>query len=309
LNNKISPHHVRAATGSAPFTDHITPLQHGFEPTQSVNQYIDTDNLEKTRAEIIALFSHELKTPMTLIIGWCQVLSDYGIMGKMNKRQVHAVKTVYSNAIKLKGAIEDILDTEKLMHGTMLFTFQTIDLDRFIRRVMKRMKPIADERGVRLVNMGKGKIFLRTDENRLEQVLTSLIINAVDFVPRNKGVIKIGTMEDENNVGFFVMDNGKGMSKDVQERVFEKLYQEDSSYRRKHGGLGLGLFLCKGIVESLGGIISVESKIKKGSTFYFTHPKDAQTERFALYKGFGTGLPQARKFSISLADLKNQLNK
>lgn len=291
MSSKIPPQLVRKIKGSFPPLDGppIPIDKHG--KLQMEERYIDTDKLEQTRAEIIALFSHELKTPMTLIIGWCQVLKDYGIVGKLNLGQVHAVNTVYSNAIKLKSAIEEILDTEKLMHGTMLFTFETVELDKFIRRIVKRMRPIADERGVRLVNMGKKKIALRTDENRLEQVITSLVINAIDFVPRNKGVIKIGTMEDKEHVGFFVMDNGRGMSKEVQGRVFEKLYQEDSSYRRKHSGLGLGLFLCKGIVESLGGIISVESKLKKGSTFYFTHPKNAQTERFALYRGKDTESP------------------
>ena len=170
------------------------------DATHQLDEFIDTENLEKTRVEIIALFSHELKTPMTLIIGWCQVLRDYGIMGKLNRNQVHAVNTVYSNAVKLKTAIEDILDTEKLMHGTMLFSFDTIELDKFVRRVLKRMRPIADERGITLVNMGKKKIFLRTDENRLEQVITSLIINAIDFVQMNKGIIKVGTMDDDSHV-------------------------------------------------------------------------------------------------------------
>lgn len=285
MSNKIPPQLVRKIKTSRKPRDeeslpHLIPSN-----GKSKEKYIDKTQLEQTRAEIIALFSHELKTPMTLIIGWSQVMRDYGIMGKLNKSQIQAVNTVYSNAIKLKSAIEDILDTEKLMHGTMLFTFETIEIDKFIRRVIKRMRPMADERQIKIVNMARKKIMLRTDESRLEQVITSLVINAIDFVPKKKGMIKIGAMEYGDHVGFFVMDNGRGMSKEVQSRVFEKLYQEDSSYRRKHSGLGLGLFLCKGIVESLGGIISVESELKKGSTFYFTHPKNAQTERFSLYRG------------------------
>ncbi|HJU12963.1 MAG TPA: HAMP domain-containing sensor histidine kinase [Candidatus Nitrosotalea sp.] len=285
MSTKIPPQLVKKIKDSRQKRDEEPPIFPIPGNGKSRERYIDKKQLEQTRAEIIALFSHELKTPMTLIIGWSQVLRDYGIIGKLNKNQVQAVNTVYSNAIKLKSAIEDILDTEKLMHGTMLFTFETIELDKFIKRIIRRLKPMADERGIRLVNMGTKKIVLRTDESRLEQVITGLIINAIDFVPKNTGVIKIGSMEYGSHVGFFVMDNGKGMSKEVQTRVFEKLYQEDTSYRRKHSGLGLGLFLCKGIVESLGGIISVESKMKKGTTFYFTHPKDAQTERFSLYRG------------------------
>jgi hypothetical protein len=80
------------------------------------------------------------------------------------------------------------------------------------------------------------------------------------------------------------MDNGKGIPKKIKYKIFEKLVQEDSSYRRSHPGLGLGLFLCKGIIESLGGKIWVESKLEKGSTFYFTHPKYGNVERFTLLR-------------------------
>ena len=109
-------------------------------------------------------------------------------------------------------------------------------------------------------------------------------MNAVDFVPKNKGVIKIGITENKGKAVFSVIDNGKGIPKKIQDKIFEKLFQEDSSYRRKHSGLGLGLFLCKGIVESLGGRIWVESKLKEGSAFYFTHPMNTKTRRFSLLK-------------------------
>ena len=91
-------------------------------------------------------------------------------------------------------------------------------------------------------------------------------------------------MDEDDQVVLFVTDNGKGIAKDMQNQIFDKLVQEDSSYRRRHHGLGLGLFLCKGIVESLGGKIWVESELKKGSTFYFTHPKYGNTGRFSLLR-------------------------
>ena len=242
------------------------------------------NNLDKSREELIALFSHELKTPLTLITGWCQVLKDFAIIGKLNQEQVHAVDIVSANAMTLKNEIENILDTKKLMYGAMLFSFENIELNKFIQRVIRRLRPVTDDKKIRLVNLCKKRIVLRTDVDRLEQVLTNLIMNAVDFVPKNKGIIKIGTTENKGQVVFSVIDNGKGIPKKIQDKIFEKLFQEDSSYRRKHSGLGLGLFLCKGIVESLGGRIWVESKLKKGSAFYFTHPMNAGTRRFSLLK-------------------------
>ena len=241
-------------------------------------------NLERIREELLALFSHELKTPLTLISGWCQVLKSSKIIGKLNSEQLHAIDIVTANTIRLKNEIEDILDTNKLIYGTMLFAFEDIEIDKLVRRVIKRLRPVTEERNIHIVNIGSKKTILRTDPYRIEQVLINIILNAIEFVPKNKGVIQIGTKEDDEQVIFFVIDNGKGIPKGKQNQIFEKLVQEDSSYRRKHHGLGLGLFLCRGIIESLGGKIRVDSKLNKGSTFYFTHPKYGNTGRFSLLR-------------------------
>src|SRR2546422_6993889 len=180
------------------------------------------NNLDKSREELIALFSHELKTPLTLITGWCQVLKDFAIIGKLNQEQVHAVNIVSANSMILKNEIENILDTKKLMYGAMLFSFDIIELNRFIQRIIDRFKPITEEKKIRLVNQGKKRIVLRTDEDRLEQVLSNLILNAIDFVPRRAGVIKVGAREKNGQVTFYVKDNGKGIPKNAQDKIFEK---------------------------------------------------------------------------------------
>jgi len=179
------------------------------------------NNLDKSREELIALFSHELKTPLTLITGWCQVLKDFAIIGKLNQEQVHAVDIVSANAMTLKNEIENILDTKKLMYGVMLFSFENIELNKFIQRIIRRLRPVTDDKKIKLVNLCKKRIVLRTDVDRLEQVLTNLIMNAVDFVPKNKGIIKIGTTENKGEVVFSVIDNGKGIPKKSQDKIFE----------------------------------------------------------------------------------------
>lgn len=241
-------------------------------------------SLDRIREELLALFSHELKTPLTLISGWCQVLNNPKMIGKLNPEQAHALDIVASNSMKLKSDIEDILDTNKLIYGTMLFTFEDVDLNKLVQRIIKRLRPITEEKNIHVVNLAEKKIVIRTDPERIQQVITNLVLNAIEFVPKKRGIIKIGTKEDDEQVIFFVMDNGTGIHKKMQNQIFDKLVQEDSSYRRKHSGLGLGLFLCKGIVESLGGRIRVESKLRKGSTFYFTHPKYGNTGRFSLLR-------------------------
>jgi signal transduction histidine kinase len=239
-------------------------------------------NVNRVREEILALFSHELKTPLSLIIGWSQVLNDFKIIGKLNKKQKQAVDSVSSNAMKLRSNVDDILDTNKLIYGTMLFSFEKVQVDKLIKRIIRRLLPITEEKNIHVINLSENGIILRTDPDRLEQVIINLVLNAVAFVPKNKGVIKLGAKKDKKQVIFFVIDNGSGIQKQMQTKIFEKLVQEDSSYRRKHHGLGLGLFICRGIVESLGGKIWVESKLNKGSTFYFTHPMYGNKGRYSL---------------------------
>src|SRR5207302_1427012 len=119
----------------------------------------------------------------------------------LNQEQVHAVDIVSANAMTLKNEIENILDTKKLMYGAMLFSFENIELNKFIQRIIRRLRPVTDDKKIRLVNLCKKRIVLRTDVDRLEQVLTNLIMNAVDFVPKNKGIIKIGTTENKLKKG------------------------------------------------------------------------------------------------------------
>jgi signal transduction histidine kinase len=140
------------------------------------------------------------------------------------------------------------------------------------------------KKNIKIVNLVKERTLLRTDPHRLEQIITNIILNSIDFVPKSNGIIKIGIKEEAEQFTFFIIDNGKGIPKKMQQRIFEKLVQEDSTYRRRHHGLGLGLFLCMGIIESLGGKIWVESKLNNGSTFYFIHPKYGNTGRFSLLR-------------------------
>jgi len=105
-------------------------------------------------------------------------------------------------------------------------------------------------------------------------VLNNLINNAIDFVPKDTARIEINAQMDNSEILFSVKDNGSGIKSDEQKNLFKKFYQLDTSPTRKHGGSGLGLSICKGIIEGLGGRIWVESKVGEGTTFYFVLPKE-----------------------------------
>ena len=115
-----------------------------------------------------------------------------------------------------------------------------------------------------------------SDEYRLRQVMDNLIRNALDFVSENTGKITIDISSDFENVTFSVQDNGIGISEENQKNVFKKFFQVNSTAKRSHGGTGLGLMICKGIVEELGGKIWLKSETGKGTTFYFQIPKNIE---------------------------------
>jgi len=138
----------------------------------------------------------------------------------------------------------------------------------------RNLEKQTQDKGGQLINQTTEKITIKSDAPRLAQVLTNLINNAIDFIPKNEGKIEINAQKKDGQVQFYVKDNGIGMSLENQKKLFQKFFQADTSITRKHGGTGLGLSICKGIAEALGGKIWVESEEGKGSNFYFTTPGD-----------------------------------
>jgi signal transduction histidine kinase len=130
------------------------------------------------------------------------------------------------------------------------------------------------QKGIKQINSTKEHLIIKSDRNRIEQVLNNLILNAVDFVPYEKGEIEYGAQSKDDEVLFYVKDNGIGIPAEKQKNLFNKFYQIDTSLTRKHGGSGLGLAISKGIISGLGGKIWVESELGRGAAFYFTIPKE-----------------------------------
>ena len=118
---------------------------------------------------------------------------------------------------------------------------------------------------------GSEKVY--SDSDRIAEVFSNLICNALSFLPENNPTLEMGAEDNSNFVTFYVKDNGVGMSEEQQENIFKKFYQVDTSSKRKKEGSGLGLAICEGIVKALGGKMWVESKLGEGTTFYFDLPK------------------------------------
>ena len=268
--------------------DEISELTKSFQTFQeyfNANQKIKVfyqkelelklDELKKTdtlKNEFASMVTHELKTPLTPIRGYCEMLKDNSL-GELTDEQLDCIKTIDSNASQLEQLIGDILDAQKLDMGHIVFNKNIIFLDSFVSELTRTIQPLIQQKNIKLSILPMAGTKLFSDEQRLRQIFYNLIRNAVDFVPENTGIIEIGFTTFEDDLIFYVKDNGIGIPKEKQSNIFKKFYQVDTAQTRAHGGTGLGLVICKGLVEGLGGKIWFESSKGDGTTFYFSLSK------------------------------------
>ena len=247
--------------------------------SSSINDMIERVNkMEKQKEEFSSMITHELKTPLTPIIGWCQTLQNPKILGTLNEKQSKAIDTIVRNAKRLQMMIGDVLDAQKLDMNKMKFDYKEISVNEFLEYLHSNLQHAMKPKKIEYVNNIKGELKIQSDKNRLEQVFNNLIFNAIDFVPEENGRIEVSAEDNGKSILFHVKDNGAGIAKDKQKDLFKKFYQVNTSHARKHGGTGLGLSVSKGIIEGLGGKISVESDEGQGADFQFTVPKSAQNQ-------------------------------
>ena len=229
--------------------------------------------IDRKKAEFSSMVSHELKTPLVPILGYVQMLQKQELMGELNKQQLDAVDEIYLSALKLQRLVGDILTTQKLELGKLEFNQENTDITKLLNSIIKDFIPVISQKNIHLVKDNTENIIIFSDKDRINQVFSNLIKNAIDFVESEKGQITIGAKMDKEFIKFFVKDNGVGISETDQKEIFKKFYQIDTSTSKKRNGSGLGLAICKGITEGLGGKIWVESKENVGTTFYFEIPK------------------------------------
>ncbi|HWY35264.1 MAG TPA: HAMP domain-containing sensor histidine kinase, partial [Nitrosopumilaceae archaeon] len=222
--------------------------------------------------EFSAMVTHELKTPLVPIIGYCKMFKT-SMLGRLNQEQLEAIETIEKNAKRLENLITDIMDVRKLDLDQMKFQIDDLSLDEFFSNLDSDYKRVLENKKCQFTtNLCAKNLIIKTDKSRLRQVFDNLISNAIKVVPEKKGMIEAGCMKENNNLVFYIKDNGFGILSEKQKELFQKFYQIDTSERRSIGGTGLGLAISKGIVEKLGGTISVESDGKTGTTFYMKFP-------------------------------------
>jgi signal transduction histidine kinase len=249
---------------------HVTKTIKDNEKLQMQSKLLE--EIDKAKEEFSAMITHELKTPLIPIIGYCKMLKT-SMLGKLNDEEASAIEVIEKNAKSLETLISDILDIHKLDINKMKFRFENLSLNEFFETLDSSYRKVLKDKGIEFVTKLPVKDgLIHTDKARLRQVFDNLISNSIKFVSADKGLIEVGGYKEKDSLILYVKDNGIGIPKDKQNDLFKKFYQVDTSERRKIGGTGLGLVISKGIIEKLGGTIWAESDGKTGTTLNIRFP-------------------------------------
>jgi two-component system phosphate regulon sensor histidine kinase PhoR len=227
--------------------------------------------LMRLKEEFVASISHELRTPLASIKGFAELLRkgkavDQAVQQEFLTRMIHEVD-------RLMALVNDLLDMSRMESGRLELTLGDVDLAEVIGETFTTLGTLADQKGISLESaLSEKPLIVRADRLRLEQVLINLVGNAIKFTDGPKPV-RVTAEAGDDTVTVKVIDQGPGIPEEEIPRLFDKFYQVTSSAKRAAKGTGLGLYICRLIVEAHGGHIGVTTELGKGSTFYFTVPR------------------------------------
>jgi len=216
--------------------------------------------------EFLATLSHELRTPLSAILGWTQVLLKGHASNAVDQRR--AIEVIDRNARAQVQLIDDLLDLSRIMTGKLRLDLRQIAILDVVRAAIDSAAPAAATKEIRLISLlDPGRAVVNGDASRLQQVVWNLLTNAIKFTPRG-GQVQVLLQRVNSHIELSVSDTGIGIPASFLPQVFERFSQRDGSSTRAHGGLGLGLAICKQLVELHGGTIRAASPGEgRGATF------------------------------------------
>ncbi|GEM_PF-4307389 len=229
------------------------------------------EQANRFKDQFLSGVSHELRTPLNAVIGFSELLTQ-NRHGSLSAKQSEYVRNIHTAGRSLLKLINDLVDLSKIEAGRLEFSPEALPLDLIAGDVVSSLKPQAEKKNITLTSAVPGRLRVRADAQRLQQVLANLVDNAVKFTPEGGQIAVVASevaAESGSTIRVEVVDNGPGIARDRQEAVLAPFYRGPSG---GHSGSGLGLALAKSLVEAQGGKFGLESEEGHGSRFFFSLP-------------------------------------
>jgi len=276
LEHKIQERTTELLQSNKLLQQEIIERKQMSEKLKWAKEAAEAANLAKT--QFLANMSHELRTPLNVIIGYSEMLEEEAIdLGCENVTP--DLEKICMAGRHLLGLINDILDITKIESGKMTLNCETFDLSTVITEMTTTVQPLMEKQGNTFqINMNENLGKMYTDVTKLRQILLNLLSNAARFTENSLISLSVTDINDNENkwFNFKVTDTGIGMTDEQIQNLFQFFTQVDSSPTRKYDGAGLGLAITKQFTEMMGGTISVESQLERGSTFIVRLPSVCQ---------------------------------
>jgi len=292
----FAPHQERIAGGIAQIASMTLANANLVEELERANQI---------KSEFVATMSHELRTPLSLIIGYNELMLD-GTFGAPTEQQSDVLQRISRSSRELLDMIQATLDLSRLEAKKIELNIEAVRATDLLSDLDMETRGIQKQSGLAFAwKAAKGVPPIHTDLVKLKMVLKNLIGNAVKFT--DEGRVTVGAQYVDGEVEFSVSDTGIGIAPEARAIIFEPFRQADGSFTRRHGGVGLGLYIVRRLLELLGGTVTFESEVGRGTTFRVRMPinrtqqeQPTQTVQFA--PGAGAGAADKKRLVESVRD-------
>lgn len=274
---------VRKDKTKFPISVIVTPITLNGKTVGAIDTFRDITlekEIDKVKTEFVFLASHQLRTPLTAI-NWYIELLQGSDAGTLNDKQKEFLLEIDKGSKRMVALVNDLLNVSRLETGRLKIEPIVTDLAAFIKDMLKEVESLIRAKGCQLsLEFPREKVLVKVDQMLLRQVIINLLTNAIHYSSvKKKGQVIVSLEVSLKGYTIKITDNGIGIPEEVQDRIFEKFFRADNARAVVADGTGLGLYLTRQIMEASGGKIGFESEINKGTTFYVTIPESGMKSK------------------------------